>query len=117
MDHPNVDPSVNKNITEQEKRGGIDLTKLALGTKIEVRTRASSYFIEAMGNDYFTVRGGKNFPTATVVGINGSTWGGTMLKMGWLGIGMNIEFANNVLTSSVQSLKVIAPDGSWNYDI
>lgn len=117
MDHPNIDPRLNKLITEQEKRGGIDLTKLAVGTTVEARTKNSSYFIEVLGNGDYKIRGGKHFPTTTVMGISGSTWGGSMIKLNWLAIGMHIEFSNRVTTTEVQALKVIGADGSWGYDL
>ena len=101
---------------EQKARGGIELDKLPIGTIIEAHTRNTLYKITALGKGDFEVEGGKYCPLPTVTRINGSTWGGTMIQVGWLGIDMHIEFFH-FTTTAIKSLKVIAPDGSWEYDL
>ena len=102
-------------IKDQEKRG-IELNKLAVGTVIEAKTMNSLYRIRVLGGNRFEAKGGAYFPEPTEVSIPGSTWGGSMLKMNWVGVGMCIEF-NPCTTTAVQTLKVIAPDGSWEYEL
>ena len=112
----NLDPQIERLIAEQKERGGIQIDQLEIGTKIEAQTRNTLYKIEILSNGKFMVEGGKYFPAPTETHIAGSTFGGSMLKLKWLGIGMCIEMPQCV-TTSVQSLKVIAPDGSWEYEI
>jgi hypothetical protein len=96
-------------------KDGIDLGRLPIGTIVEARTKNSLYKIKKLENGEHEIEGGKHFPEPCINGINGSTWGGSMIKMNWLGIGMHIEFTNGPTTSPVQSLKIIAPDASWEY--
>ena len=112
------------NIKASEKNGGIDLSKLPPGTRVEAQTLNTLYKICVVGDGTFEVEGGKYFPSPTVTRIAGSTWGGSMLKMKWLGVDMHIEMANPnptggriMTTTAVKSLKVIAPDGSWEYTL
>lgn len=49
-------------------------------------------------------------PPDTEVRINGCTFGGSMLKMGYLGVGMHMEFVYGdkvVTTTSIQSLVIV----------
>ena len=111
-----LDPRIQSLFEQQAKRGGIEIDKLAIGTVVEAKTKNSLYRIKALGGNRFEVKGGSYFPEPTEVTIPGSTWGGSMIKMNWLGIGMNIEF-NPCTTTAVEALKIIAHDGSWEYDI
>jgi len=115
MNSPHLDPRLAKMIADQEGRG-VQLSKQPIGTVIEVKTANSFYRIKVLPGNRFEVKGGTYFPEPTEVTIPGSTWGGSMLKMNWIGLGMHIEF-NQYTTSEVKSLKIVAPDGSWEYDI
>jgi len=99
-----------------EKQHSVALDKLAIGTKIEAKTRNTLYKIEILPNGRVMVEGGRYFlqPTETV--IVGSTWGGSMIKSKWLEIGMHIEMPQ-CTTTAVETLKIIAPDSSWEYTI
>ncbi|MCI0565326.1 MAG: hypothetical protein MN733_43225 [Nitrososphaera sp.] len=117
-------PDIVRNIEEQQKRGGVQLDKLAVGTKVEAQTLNTLYKIEVLRNGKQRIEGGKYFPQAVETRISGSTWGGSMLALKWLGLGMNMEIHKGVpsdrpifTTSPVQSLKIIAPDGSWEYSL
>lgn len=116
-------PDILKRIEAQEKLGGIKIDELEVGTKIEAQTFNSLYTIEVLENGKFMVNGGTRFTAPQEVAIAGSTWGGSMLKMKWIGINMCIEMEHPnperdiLLTSLVQTITVIAPDGSWEYKI
>jgi hypothetical protein len=117
-----IHPEILQRIKEQEKQGGVDLNKLAIGTKIEAQTLSTLYKIEILPNGKAIVEGGRYFPEPKETYIGGSTWGGSMLKLGWLGLGMHIEIKKAdtdgcMITTAVQSLKVIAPDNSWEYSL
>ena len=112
-----LDPKIAALMQEQN---GVKLEQLEIGTTIEAQTTNSLYYIKVLGSGRFEVQGGKHFPRPTTTFINGSTWGGSMIKTKWLGIDMRIEMghplkASVLTTSPVQSLRIIGPDGSWNY--
>jgi hypothetical protein len=55
------------------------------------------------------VRGGKYFAAPTEVTVSGSTFGGCMLKTGWLGVGLRMEIHADglfLVTTPVQELRV-----------
>lgn len=97
-----------------KKQGGIQLDQLAINTKIEAQTKNTLYRITVLDNDKYKVEGGRHYSQPTETHIGGSTWGGSMIKVGWLGLGMHIEFPE-CTTTAVKTLKVVAPDESWEY--
>ena len=53
------------------------------------------------------VQGGRFFEHPVEATVSGSTFGGCMLKMGWIGVGLRIEICLNgqrIVTSPVKSL-------------
>lgn len=118
-----VHQDIRKLIEEQEDKDGIDLSRLSIGTMLKVQTRNTLYTIEILGNDKFLIEGGRYFPEPYETFINGSTWGGSMLKLNWIGIDMFMELGPNsekhgfITTSAVKSVKIVAPDKSWEYEI
>ena len=55
------------------------------------------------------VQGGAFFPERTRACLSGSTFGGSCLKMGWVGIGLHMEFHAEdqwIITSHVRSIAV-----------
>jgi hypothetical protein len=117
----NLHPAILKNIEDSKKNGGIELDKLAPGTRIEAQTRNTLYKIVAKGDGTFDIQGGTYFPQCINARIAGSTWGGSMLKIKWLGIDMHMELYHpqdgKITTTAVRTLKVLAPDGSWEYTL
>jgi len=109
------------NIEESEKDGGIFLDTLESGTHVIAVTRNSTYDIEVLEEGKFKVQGGKYFPEPVEAYFNGSTWGGSMLKIKWIGLGMHIEFmhptkqSKTVTTTKVEEAKVIGKD--WEYEM
>jgi hypothetical protein len=94
--------------------GGVDVHRLPPGTVLDVRTRRSSYRLEVCDGDrgLVTARGGRVFPREVLTRLNGSTYGGGMIKAGWVVAGLRLEFERDfrrVLTSPVVSVDVIAP--------
>jgi hypothetical protein len=118
----NLHPSILKNIEDSKKSGGIELDKLTPGTRVEAQTKNTLYKIKVLDNNRFEIHGGHYFPEPTVDGgISGSTWGGSILKAKWLGIDMHMELYHpqdgKIMTTAVRTLKVLAPDGSWEYTL
>ncbi len=91
--HPNLSDEVNSNIIESEILGGADLNEWHDNNKmLHVITRNTHYRIKKYGAKYLIQGNAKYCPLDRVCRINGSTWGGSMLKMDYIGIGMQMEF-------------------------
>jgi hypothetical protein len=57
------------------------------------------------------VTGGASFPEPTEVRLAGATAGGSMLKTGWIGIGLKLEMSvgrRRITTSRVVSVAVLS---------
>jgi hypothetical protein len=90
---------------------GVTLMTLKACDTLHVRTRNSDYEIFMLDPESARalVRGGEYFAEPVEATVSGSTFGGCMLKMGWLGVGLRMEiYANGqrTVTSPVQSLSV-----------
>lgn len=75
------------------------------------RTLNSCYYIFLLEPDSgrALIQGGRYFSEPVEATVSGSTFGGCMLKMGWLGVGLRIEIClkgQRIVTSPVQSLGV-----------
>ena len=90
--HPNLSDEVNDNISRSEVEGGAWLKDLAIGRRLSVVTRNRVYTIEHRPDGFWIWGHPKYCPEPVLCYINGSTWGGSMLKMKFVGIGMHLEF-------------------------
>jgi hypothetical protein len=91
--HPNLSDSVNHNIAQSEIEGGVYLDNLLEGETLEVETQNHWYTIVNRGQGRVTICGHPKFcPAPTLVRLEGSTWGGSMLKARFIGRGMRLEF-------------------------
>ena len=57
------------------------------------------------------VQGGAFFPVHTRACLNGSSFGGSYLKIGWVGLGLHMEFHAGgqwIITSHVRAIAVEA---------
>lgn len=109
MGHPNLTPEVNRNIAQSEIEGGVFLDKLPVGSVLHVRTMNTSYTIEKREDGNYISGHPKYCPEPTRAAINGSTWGGSMIKIGFIGRGMFLEFhtvkhAGRITTSQIQDI-------------
>ena len=96
---------------------GVILGTLEVCDMIHARTRNNDYEIFMLDpkSGRALVRGGEYFAEPMEVIVSGSTFGGCMLKAGWLGVGLRMEiYANGqrTVTSPVQSLRVERADFS-----
>lgn len=82
---------------------GAYLNELAEGEELEVQTRNRCYRLVKSG-DGAMISGHPEFcPEPVHVKVDGSTWGGSMLKMDFIGVGMYLQFRlphNRVVTTS-----------------
>jgi hypothetical protein len=91
--HPNLCDAVNHNIAQSEIEGGVYLDSLPEGEILEVETQNHWYTIVNRGEGRVLIWGHPKFcPSPTLVRIEGSTWGGSMLKSRFIGRGMRLEF-------------------------
>jgi hypothetical protein len=91
--HPNLSDEVNRNIVQSEIEGGVHLDNLPEGEVLEVETQHHSYTIVIRGRGRALISGHpKLCPYPILVRIEGSTWGGAMLKTRFIGRGMHLEF-------------------------
>ncbi len=83
---------INRRIVRSEIEGGVHLDSLAEGTSLVVETENRSYRLEFRDGGTF-ISGHPLFcPYPVPVSVRGSNWGGSMLKMDYIGRGMHLEF-------------------------
>lgn len=96
---------INKNIAKSEAEGGCWLKDLAVGRVLIVTTQNTVYALRKVGPEEYTISGHARYcPEPTPIAVHGSTWGGSMLKMGFVGRGMRLEGTLNghtILTSMI----------------
>ena len=117
--HPNLCNSVNRNIIQSEIEGGVYLDSLSEGATLEIETQNHWYTIVNSGRGKALISGHPKFcPAPTLVRIEGSTWGGSMLKSRFIGRGMRLEFRHpayrTITTSRIMEIRTArrnpAPD-------
>ena len=90
---------------------GVDVRKLAPGTVVAVRTQHSRYHLVVVEPEtgHVLISGGDWFPVPTEVQLVGATGGGSMLKPGWIGVGLKVELRHmnqRITTSLVDAVTV-----------
>ena len=96
-------------VEEIGNASGIYLRDVEPLTTLIVRTRNSRYRIIVRRDTSAIVQGGQFFPDATPGRIDGSGFGGSFLKVGWIGIGLRMEiFADGqrIITSPVRDISL-----------
>lgn len=93
--HPHLCAELNDAIAESELAGGAYVEQLPVGKTLKVRTRNTVYFIErvAEGKEGLTIQGHPRYcPEPIKAYILGSNFGGSCIKIGFVGRGMYMEF-------------------------
>ncbi len=90
---------------------GIGLIDVDAFTTLVVRTDNSVYRITILKPHAreVLVQGGKFFPERTRACLSGSNFGGSCLKIGWVGLGLHMEFHAGgqwIITSHVRAIAV-----------
>lgn len=101
--HPNLSDEVNANLQKSEEDGGVWLNDMAKGDSLFVITQNHTYLIKRVGSKQYTIEGHPTFcRDATPCHIHGSTWGGSMLKSGFIGKNMYLEaqIGDQLMTTS-----------------
>ncbi|HEY1304426.1 MAG TPA: hypothetical protein VGF24_12785 [Vicinamibacterales bacterium] len=88
---------------------GVYVDDVDPGTLIVVHTRRSCYRFLVTHDHCATAIGGSVFPEPTEVRIVGSTVGGSIIKAGWIGVGLRLELSSGltrITTSCVRFLSL-----------
>lgn len=115
MPHPNLSETLNRNIVQSEIEGGVFINDLPPSTVLEIQTMHHCYTAVFLGGSQALISGHPQFcPRPVPVAIAGSTWGGSVLKMRFVGRGMHLEFhhpeySTPIITSCIQEIRDCPP--------
>ncbi len=102
--HPGLSDEINRAIIQSEIEGGVFLNSLPAGASLEVQTEHHQYRIRNCQRSQVLISGHPQYcPRPLRARVHGSTWGGSMLKQGFIGRGMRLEFKpvdGQVITTS-----------------
>lgn len=102
--HPNFSDEVNRNIIESEIEGGVHLDDLPPSSVLSIQTNNRVYTVVVLGDDTALISGHPEFcPQPAQVRINGSTWGGSMIRTKYVGRGMHLEFEHPIYRTIITS--------------
>lgn len=100
----NLSERINHNIVQSEIEGGVYLYDLPKDSALEIKTENRCYVLVVRGRNEALISGHPDFcPRPVLVNVHGSTWGGSMLKVAFIGRGMHLEFRHpehRVITTS-----------------
>jgi hypothetical protein len=109
--HPNLSDEANNNIVRSEIEGGVSLGELPPSTVLEIQTQNHRYTAVFLGESQVLISGHPEYcPEPVLVAIAGSTWGGSMLKLRYIGRGMHLEFCHPeyrtpIVTSRIEEVR------------
>lgn len=109
--HPHLSDEVNHNLVRSEIEGGVRLQDLKPGSHLEVYTQHTCYELVVLSGNVVMISGHPLYcPQPVPVTITGSTWGGSMLKVRYIGRGMHLEFHHPeyhmpIVTSPIQEIR------------
>ncbi len=90
---PNLSAAIHHDIVQSEIEGGVHLGDLPPGATLEISTRHHVYNIVKTGGLNARISGHPQYCAEPVeVLIGGANWGGSMIKPGYIGRGMRLEF-------------------------
>ena len=109
MIHENFSDEVNAAHDKSEINGGAHLDKLAVGKKLLVQTKHTQYTIERREDGLYISGSEKYCAVPTLCRIPGSNFGGSMLRMKFIGRGMYMEYHTDahpkrIVTSEIQEV-------------
>ncbi len=109
--HPALDDTVNGAIIQSEIDGGVHLSDLPVGAALAIQTKNRSYTLVHLGDEGALISGHPQFcPEPVLVRVQGSTWGGSMLKTRFLGRGMHLEFEHpvyrTIITTQIVEIRI-----------
>ena len=94
MDHPNLSAEFDRAIQSSEREGGVWLRDIPPFHELRVQTRNTLYELKTSSKGGWLIRGNVKWcPDWSQASVHGSTFGGSMIKLGFVGRGMNMEFS------------------------
>jgi hypothetical protein len=87
---------------------GVCVRDLEPLTTLLVRTCNSLYRIIVSRGTAVLVQGGQFFPEVTLGHLDGSSFGGSLLKLAWIGVGLRMEISSGgqrIVTSPVREIR------------
>ena len=112
--HPNLSDRVNRNIAQSEIEGGVHLFNLPPESALEIETENRFYTLIHLGHGQVLIWGHPEYcPSPVQVRVSGSNWGGSMLKMAFIGRGMHLEFRHPryrspIITSRIREIREVS---------
>jgi|SRR5579871_2573914 len=109
--HPSLSDAVNRKIIQSEIEGGVFLQDLPPATVLDIQTQHHLYTAVVLAENSVLICGHPEYcPEPVPVAVAGSTWGGSMLKRGFVGRGMHLEFSHPnyrtpITTSRIQQIR------------
>ncbi len=95
--HRNLSDRINGNLIQSEVEGGVYLDDLEEGDVLIIETRNTHYRLVTSGCGTALISGHPVFcPDPVLVSVEGSNWGGSLLKASFIGRGMCLEFRHPV---------------------
>jgi len=106
--HPNLADEVNRGIIQSEIEGGVFLNDLPPSTVLEIQTMHHRYTAVLLGGSEALLSGHPEFcPEPVRVKIEGSNWGGSMLKPSFVGRGMHLEFRHPAYRTPIVTSRIL----------
>jgi hypothetical protein len=107
---PNLTDEVDRNTCESEIEEGVLLDSLNVGAVLEVATKNRVYRVEICAKGQILISGHPKYcPDPVPVKLVGSTWGRSMVKLGFIGRATRLEFRHPVfgvvLTSRIKEMR------------
>ncbi len=106
--HPNLAPELNAAIAKSEEDGGVWLRDVEVDTTLFVQTRNTLYTIEKRADGFYISGHPKYCPKPTKAVIQGSTFGGSVIKAGFIGIGMYLEYTTESHEFPIGTSRIIS---------
>jgi hypothetical protein len=108
--HTNFSDEVNRKIVQSVIEGGVYLDDPSEGEVLELETQIRCYSILVRARGQELISGQSLYcPDPIPVRIEGCTWGGSMLKLQFIGEGMRLEFRHlvyrTIITSRVMGIR------------
>ncbi len=105
---------------ESHEKDGVGVYALDAGSTLIVKTRHSCYRLTVVdGSRQLVLAAGGIFPEPTIVRLSGATFGGSTLKVGWILVGLRIEFGlgtKQITSSPVQSIAIEEPTSATSLE-
>lgn len=107
VNHPNLSPELNAALESLDGMVGLFLANLPAGYEVEARTKNTLYRLNAEGLILGGMYNGHS--------VWGSTWGGSAIRMGWVGQGMHMELhmgEHVVTTTAVREVNIVKDEAT-----